>query len=204
MTLDQELAAATDVSAVFLDPARRRAELRADILAAALVGGSTAGTGTAGPTGDTLDPFAFQIRPTILRRVAALMAEELPVRTDRLVTADPVGTALTTAVALHTGLPFTLVAEAGAGDGPARLRGEIHSGEQIAVLDPVTTTGTRAARIARLVHARGARTAGVFTVIDGCRGAGAALAGAGHELHALFQADDGAVLATHVITGGEA
>jgi hypothetical protein len=109
MTLDQALAAATDPTAVFVGPAQRRAELQADI--------------------DAVTEQAFASRPGILRRIASLLADELPHGVDRLVTAeDSASIAVTTALALHTGLPLAFAAN------------EIHRGERVVVVLAVATT----------------------------------------------------------------
>ncbi|MET7994726.1 hypothetical protein ABZU76_27915 [Amycolatopsis sp. NPDC005232] len=138
MSLESDLATATDTTTVFLDAERRRGELRADLAA---IGA------------------AFTTRPSILRRAAALLAEELPTATDRLVTtgtADAV--AVTTALALHTGLPFAVDAD------------EVHRGDRVAVVTPIaddpaeTPTGTAAA-LADRVRAAGAEPVVLLSVL---------------------------------------
>ncbi|MGW4487239.1 hypothetical protein ACWEOE_25755 [Amycolatopsis sp. NPDC004368] len=139
MSLEGDLAGTIDTTAVFLDAGRRRAELRADLAAI-------------GP--------AFTTRPSILRRAAALLADELPTATDRLVTtatADAV--AVTTALALHTGLPFAVDA------------GQVHRGDRVAVVTPIadeptgTPTDGTAAALAERVRAAGAEPVVVLTVL---------------------------------------
>ncbi|MEV8607430.1 hypothetical protein AB0383_05645 [Amycolatopsis sp. NPDC051373] len=139
MSLEDDLATATDTTTVFLDAERRRGELRADLTA---IGA------------------AFTTRPSILRRAAALLAEELPTATDRLVTtgtADAV--AVTTALALHTGLPFAVDA------------GEVHRGDRVAVVTPIaddpaeTSADATAAALADRVRAAGAEPVVVLSVL---------------------------------------
>jgi orotate phosphoribosyltransferase len=174
-------AAAENVTGALLDPHRRRSELINDLLAAA---GDGARPGT-------IVPDAFVTRPSILRRLAALLAEDLPVGLDRLGAADEAGLALTTALALHTGLPYAVLAEEG-----KDVVGEIHRGERLAVIDAVTTTGARALRAARLADSLGVRITGVHTVLEQTvlehaeleksDTARSALGDAGYPLHALF------------------
>ncbi|MEV4330998.1 orotate phosphoribosyltransferase [Streptomyces sp. NPDC049597] len=188
MSLAQELAARGDAVAVFLDPERRRSELRADLFAAARPAGprpSTHDDGAPAP-GHTVDPYALHTRPTILRRLAALLADELPARLDRLVAADRADTPLVTAVALHTGLPFALAGKGPGTEGGTGLLGEVHRGERITVLTTVTAGGRSALRTAELARRHGAEVASVLTVIDRDEGAVARLAAAGHRLRALF------------------
>ncbi|MFB8441084.1 hypothetical protein ACFC7A_18765 [Streptomyces niveus] len=122
MNLAQVLRTAPDAPSAFQSARQRSAELYADILAVA-------------PGGDgRVDIEAVQSRPSILRRTAALLSEALPPGTDRLVCAAPDGIAVTTALALHTGLPFATVT--GTGD-DARLTGEAHAGEHAVVVVPL-------------------------------------------------------------------
>jgi hypothetical protein len=138
---------------VLRDTGRRRSELLADIRAVAGV-----------PVGATADPDpalgdAVQTRPAILRRLAALLAQELPPAIDRLLGSADRAAPLVTALALHTGLPFALV-----GDG--NVRGELYPGERVAVVDLV-----RDARTAQLVErmtGAGAEVAAVLTAV--CNG----------------------------------
>ncbi|QRP43285.1 hypothetical protein [Amycolatopsis sp. FDAARGOS 1241] len=135
MSLDQDLATALDTTGVFVGAARRRAELRADLLAV----GAT----------------AFATRPALLRRAAALLAAELPAAVDRLVTGgDTDAVALTTALALHTGLPVTITGADGA-------RGEVHHGDRVAV---VTPRADPAATLAGRVRAAGAEPVATLSV----------------------------------------
>lgn len=173
--LDKQLAAAGDVTGVFLDPRRRRSELIDDLLA---VAGDGAHPGT-------LDPDALATRPSILRRLAALLAEDLPTELDRLGAADASGLALTTALALHTGLPYAVLAS----DDEA-VAGEIHRGERLAILDPMITTGARALGAARLARARGAQITGIHTVLEQAGPARAVVCDAGYPLHALLTPAD--------------
>ncbi|SEN18983.1 hypothetical protein [Nonomuraea pusilla] len=158
-----------DLRAISLDVSRRRAELSADIRAAAQVGRAPG----------QIDGYAVQSRPAILRRLATMISEKLPRQLDRLVAPEPAGVALTTAVALETGLPTTVI-RAGGGIG-----GAIHRGELVAVVVQVIASGDEAVRTADAVCAHGAAVAGVFAAVDLDQGGGARLATAGHTLHTV-------------------
>ncbi|WP_326834600.1 hypothetical protein VSH64_06690 [Amycolatopsis rhabdoformis] len=137
MSLDEDLATTADVTGVFVAAARRRAELGADLRAV--------GAG------------AFATRPSILRRAAAVLAQDLPTATDRLVTTgDTDAVALTTALALHTGLPFAVVA--------GQNRPDLQRGDRVAVITPVADD--TAAALADRVRAGGAEPLGPFSVLD--------------------------------------
>ncbi|MFD6332044.1 hypothetical protein ACFWGI_21050 [Streptomyces niveus] len=157
MNLAQVLRTAPDAPSAFQSARQRSAELYADILAVA-------------PGGDgRVDIEAVQSRPSILRRTAALLSEALPPGTDRLVCAAPDGIAVTTALALHTGLPFATVT--GAGD-DARLTGEAHAGEHAVVVVPLVGTDEGAARVVRAVLDAGMRVSHVLGVLDSSSGSG--------------------------------
>ncbi|MFF2939944.1 hypothetical protein ACFVSQ_08890 [Streptomyces niveus] len=157
MNLAQVLRTAPDAPSAFQSARQRSAELYADILAVA-------------PGGDgRVDIEAVQSRPSILRRTAALLSEALPPGTDRLVCAASDGIAVTTALALHTGLPFATVT--GAGD-DARLTGEAHAGEHAVVVVPLVGTDEDAARVVRAVLDAGMRVSHVLGVLDTSSGSG--------------------------------
>ncbi|MFC8247371.1 hypothetical protein [Streptomyces chartreusis] len=149
MSLDQELATAPDVPAVFLAPARRHSELHADILAAATASGQT-----------DIDPYAYLTQPTILRRLAADLAGALPAGCDRLITQAPAGLPLAAAVSLHTGLPFAALDME-----TAHLHGEVHQGESVAVIHPGAPGTPAALAVAAAATARGAGVSTVLTVL---------------------------------------
>ncbi|MFE4494651.1 hypothetical protein ACFRKD_19600 [Streptomyces niveus] len=169
MNLAQVLRTAPDAPSAFQSARQRSAELYADILAVA-------------PGGDgRVDIEAVQSRPSILRRTAALLSEALPPGTDRLVCAAPDGIAVTTALALHTGLPFATVT--GAGD-DARLTGEAHAGEHAVVVVPLVGAAPGAPQDAARGPAQGAapvvraaldagmRVSHVLSVLDSGSGSG--------------------------------
>lgn len=155
MNLAQVLRTAPDAPSAFQSARQRSAELYADILAVA-------------PGGDgRVDIEAVQSRPSILRRTAALLSEALPPGTDRLVCAAPDGIAVTTALALHTGLPFATVT--GTGD-DARLTGEAHAGEHAVVVVPLVGAAPGApqdaAPVVRAALDAGMRVSHVLSVLD--------------------------------------
>ncbi|WP_405796639.1 hypothetical protein [Streptomyces sp. NBC_01506] len=160
MNLAQVLRTAPDAPSAFQSAGQRSAELYADILAVA-------------PGGDgRVDIEAVQSRPSILRRTAALLSEALPPGTDRLVCAGPDGIAVTTALALHTGLPFATVTGGTGGGDEARLTGEAHAGEHTVVVVPLVGTAQDAAPPVLAARKAGMRVSGVLSVLDSSDGSG--------------------------------
>lgn len=104
-----------------------------------------------------IDKYLFETRPTILRRLADMLAERVPAGVDRLA-ADTGGVALVAAVCLATGLPFVIVDDT--------VKGELHAGERVLVIADVVDTGAQAVTVAALVARAGATVAGVLSVID--------------------------------------
>jgi orotate phosphoribosyltransferase len=113
---------------VVQDPDARRDDLAADLRALADRSGS-------------LDAFMALSRPSILRRLARLVAERLPVGIDRLVGSHGRDDILVGAVALHTGIPFAVL-----DDSSGDVLGELHASENVAV---VSAGGTDDAPLAR-------------------------------------------------------
>lgn len=171
--LDEALRTSNDVTGVFLPAEQRRAELLADLLAAA----RDPGTGE-------IDGGALQSRTTVLRRLAAALADVLPAHTERLLTHHGTGTALTTAIALHTGLPFAALDVRSSSE--VRRIGEMHRNEHVGIVVPVLRTGRSALALARWAVTHGARPTGVLAAVDQEAGAVAALTGAGYSPHVLY------------------
>lgn len=171
MTRNQQLGTTSENT--FTDPALWQAELRADIRAMkALASGSANGIIDAG----------FQTRPTILRRLGALIAKELPATLDQMVTA-PQGVPLTTAVCLYTGLPFTIVQQ------DMTLAGEIRRGERIAVIHPLAATAVEAGRAASVAQRHGADVLGVFITAGYTAEVATSMIDTGQRLHLLIALD---------------
>jgi adenine/guanine phosphoribosyltransferase-like PRPP-binding protein len=195
VSLSKSLTTDGSPTATFLDPAQRLRELRSDLFAAGYRTAPTSGvSGDAGERGERgewgqlpdLDPYAFCTRPTVLRGLAAHLAELLTERLDRLVAADSSAVPLTSAVALHTGLPFAV---ADSTSPIAGTYGEIHRGERVIVIAAVTTSGSGAVAATALVRERGAEVCGVLTAVDRGKGASARVEEAGLDLHVLFPED---------------
>jgi orotate phosphoribosyltransferase len=168
---------------------QRRAELLADVVSAAW-----------GTHGEFIDADQFLTRPTVLRRLASLLAGRVEGDIDRLVAREPNALVLGAALALETGLPLVVaraVSPSAPLSGPAagpksppgpelRCFGELHPGERVFVVEAVTGTGTSAEQAVGAARRRGAAVIRVLTAVD--RGAGAAdrFGGLGIAFDALF------------------
>lgn len=159
--------------------------LRADLLAAAVLHGQF--TLRSGQTSTFyIDKYRFQMRPELLRRAAAAMAERIAPGTTRLAGVELGAVPLVTAVALHTGLPFVIVRKGAKEYGTGNLiEGEIEPGETVTIIEDVMTTGGAALDSAAKVQAAGGVVARIVAVID--RGEGAEIVRrAGHDTVVLF------------------
>ncbi|GAA4057364.1 hypothetical protein [Nonomuraea soli] len=105
----------------------RRAELRQDVVNAVV------------RQSGRLELSAMLTRPSILRRMASLLAAHVPPGTDRLV-CSPGSLPLAAALALETGVPFAVL-----GDVPM---GDLFPGEKAVLVVAVVSTGASAAALA--------------------------------------------------------
>ena len=87
---------------------QRITELGRDLLSAAYLRGSF--VLRSGRTSNYyFDKYLFETKPSILRRLAAFMAELVPPGTDRIAGPELGAVALATALSLEMGLPFVIV-----------------------------------------------------------------------------------------------
>ncbi|GAB2458286.1 orotate phosphoribosyltransferase [Nocardioides hungaricus] len=167
----------------------RRAELADDILAAAHLRGEF--VLSSGETTDYyLDKYLFETKPTILRRLASLMAAQIPSDVDRLVGPELSGVPVVVALALESGLPYAIVRRRTAGSGARSVEGELHLGERVLVVEDVISTGQRALTTVERVREVGAQAVSVMAVVDRLQGAAAALAAVDLPLTALLTIED--------------
>lgn len=137
------------------------------------------------------DKYLFETKPSILRRLAAFLAEMIPSRVDRLAGSEGGGLALVTAVALETGLPFVIVKNEVRDRNAQRLvDGELYREERVVVLEDVVTTGAQAIRVARQLTRAGAEVKLILAVIDREEGAAENVAAAGFAMRALFRLEE--------------
>lgn len=172
------------------DLQQRRAELARDIVAASYQQGTFV-LSSGASTDYYLDKYLFETKPTVLRRLASLMAPQLPAEVDRLVGPEFGTVPIVVALALESGLPFAIVGRADGPSGVAEpIEGELHPGERVVVLEDVISSGRRILGTARRVRAAGADVVRVMAVIDRQEGAAAALAAENLPFEAMLTVDE--------------
>lgn len=138
-----------------------------------------------------VDKYLFETKPGILRRVAAFMAEMLPSHTDRLAGPELGAVALTTAVSLETGIPFSIVKKHSKEYATRkRIEGELYPGDKVVVIEDILTTGRAAIQAANQVRQMGAHVLKIIAVIDREQGAPQNIASAGYQPESLFRRSD--------------
>jgi orotate phosphoribosyltransferase len=134
-----------------------------------------------------IDKYAFETDPDLLREIAQRLAELLPPDTDRLAGVELGGVPLVTAVALSCSLPYVIVRKGEKGHGLDRpYEGRLNSGEHVALIEDVGTTGGAAVRAAKVLREAGAGKVTILLVVDRQEGARKAFEEAGFEYRVLF------------------
>jgi len=167
--------------------ALQRNEVGRDIVAAAYLRGDF--VLSSGERSDYyFDKYLFETKPTILRRLAEMLAEMVPAGADRLAGTEVGGVALAAAVSLATGLPFVIVRRDERSTGP--IKGELHGGERVLLIQDVVDSGSQAITAAQKIAGLGASIAGVVSVIDRQAEGAGRIADAGYHYHPLYTLDD--------------
>lgn len=116
-----------------------------------------------------VDKYLFSTDPALLRDLAASLAERVPEGVSRLAGVELGAVPLVVAASLHTGLPYVIVRKAlkehGASVGRS-IEGRLESGERVALIEDVVTTGTQAVEAAGRLAAAGADVTKVLAVLD--------------------------------------
>lgn len=182
--------AALDEPVIAQPESVRRAELARDIVSSAHMRGDFV-LSSGARSRFYFDKYLFETKPTILRRIASLLAERVPADVDRIAGPELGAVALSAALSLETGLPFVIVRKGSKEYATSKLvEGELHGGERILIVEDVLTTATQAIRAARQVARAGGDIAGILGVIDREQGAAAAISAAGYHFDALFRLSD--------------
>jgi orotate phosphoribosyltransferase len=160
--------------------------LRDDLLAAAVLRGAF--TLRSGRTSTYyVDKYRFQVRPALLRRVAAAMAALIAPGTDRLAGVELGAVPLVTAVSLETGIPFVIVRKGAKDYGTSNLiEGEPVAGATVTIVEDVMTTGGAALESAAKVIAAGATVRRIAVALDRGEGGVEHLRASGYDTEALF------------------
>lgn len=148
------------------------AELRSDLNRAALLRGDFL-LSSGVRHNYYVNKYLFVTRPGILRRLGRFLGEMVPPGTDRLAAPALGAVALGTAVSLELGLPLVIVRPNVTDDPePQRIiEGGLYGGEEVALIEDVVVTGSRAARAATHLLDAGANVRSIVAVLDCLEGA---------------------------------
>ncbi|MQA02477.1 MAG: orotate phosphoribosyltransferase [Streptosporangiales bacterium] len=166
--------------------AERRDELARDLVAAAYLRGAFV-LSSGQPSRYYIDKYLFATKPTVLRRLASLLAERVP-DVDRIAGPELGAVPITAVLSLETGVPFVIVRDARKAYGPsAAIEGELHAGERVLLVEDVVSTAAQALTAAAALAEAGATVAGVLAVVDREQGGAEAVTAAGLSFDALFR-----------------
>lgn len=172
--------------AALQSPAERRDELARDLVAAAYLRGSFV-LSSGKPSSYYVDKYLFATKPTVLRRLASLLAERVP-DVDRIAGPELGAVPITAALSLETGIPFVIVRKVPKAYGTAAgIEGELHAGERVLLVEDVVSTAAQALGAAAVLKDAGATVSGVLAVVDREQGGAEAVVGAGMPFDALFR-----------------
>ncbi len=128
-------------------------------------------------------------QPKILREIASQMAEN--VDGDRIAGMELGAVPIASAVSLETDLPFLMVRKEKKGHGTAgRIEGKFEKGENITVVEDVTTTGGSAVETVEVLRDAGTEVEKVLVVVDRKEGAEKRLKEVDVELVPLITANE--------------
>lgn len=128
-------------------------------------------------------------RPDILKRIAEKMAEHFE---DEKIAGMELGAVpIAAAVSLETGSPYLMVRKKEKGHGTgSRLEGVLDEGEEVVVVEDVTTTGGSSVETVEVLREAGAHVKKVLVVVDRQEGAQENLDEIDVELISLVKADE--------------
>ncbi|MFW6141451.1 MAG: orotate phosphoribosyltransferase [Candidatus Saliniplasma sp.] len=128
-------------------------------------------------------------RPDILKRIAQKMAEYAD---DEKIAGMELGAVpIAAAVSLETGSPYIMVRKKKKGHGTSsRLEGVLKEGEEVVVVEDVTTTGGSSVETVEVLRGAGAEVKKVLVVVDRQEGAEENLNEIDVELISLVKADE--------------
>jgi orotate phosphoribosyltransferase len=138
-----------------------------------------------------VDKYLFSTEPDLLRDLAGALSERIPEGVGRLAGVELGAVPLVVATALETGLPYVIVRKAAKEHGSSAgrdIEGELESGDRVALIEDVVTTGTQAVRAAESLARAGVEVATIVAVLDRREAPGAELGG--FPFQALLRIED--------------
>ena len=145
-----------------------------------------------------LDKYLFSTRPEILKQLAQLFAQRInTIQSDtgltvtRLAGAELGGIPLVTATSMETGLPAIFIRNQKKDYGTAKqLEGALEQGDNVIILEDVSTTGGQTLEAAATLKQAGAHILAIITTIDRQEGARENIEQAGFRFESLFTKTD--------------
>ena len=137
------------------------------------------------------DKFLFETDPALLRRLGKHLAGLVPRETQRLAAPELGAVLLGGAVSMETGLPLVLVRKEPKGYGTSKqIEGRFESGERVAVIEDVVTTGGDSLRSAQVLRDAGLEVIHLVVVLDRGEGGEENIRDAGIPYSPLFRIAD--------------
>ena len=162
-------------------------ELARDLVDAAVLRGTF--TLRSGQTSSYyIDKYRLTTEPRLLERITSRLQELLPADVQRVAGTALGAVPLATALSLRTGLPAIFVRVDAAKDhGTSKaIEGALNSGERVALVEDVVTTGGASLAAVELLRSAGAQVAGVVAVVDREQGGREKFGEEGIPFRALF------------------
>ena len=128
-------------------------------------------------------------RPDILKKVAQKMAKYI--EGEKIAGMELGAVPIAAAVSLETGSPYIMVRKKEKGHGTGtRLEGVLEEGEEVVIVEDVTTTGGSSVETVEVLRKAGAEVKKVIVVVDRQEGAEENLKEVDVELISLVKADE--------------
>lgn len=139
-----------------------------------------------------VDKYVFETDPVVLGQIADEITEMLEEDGSTAVAGPELGAIpLVTAVSLRAGIPAAFIRKGEKHHGTqARIEGTIEKGQQVAIVEDVTTTGGTILETAELVEEAGGTVTRLIVVVDRNEGAVENVRASGYELEHLVQIDE--------------
>ena len=137
------------------------------------------------------DKYLFETRPSILRRLGRELARLVPSEADRIAAPELGAVLLGGAVSMELDRPLVIVRKDAKDYGTAKaLEGALETGDKVAVVEDVLTTGGAALAAIDKLRAAGAEVLCLVGVLDREEGAAESLTAAGVDFKPLFRKSD--------------
>ena len=136
-----------------------------------------------------VDKYVFETQPDVLSRIADEIASRLDSEEIDVIAGPELGAVpLVTAVSLRSGIPCAYIRGDEKDYGTqARIEGSIEEGQNIAIIEDVTTTGNTIIDTVELIEEIGGIPSRLIVVVDRNEGGEENVSEAGYELEYLVQ-----------------